>query len=119
MLITYTGFVQSGSIRLYNFEARSNIPRGLGIEPVGLSVSTDMSIVSAFQLRIQDLPALCHHTIVTAIEALPAGQKSPTLFVLTEANLRAHCHAVATSSPSKEHRRRIHGKPSLKSDISS
>ena len=117
MLITYVGFVQSGSIRSYRFEGRPESGRaGYRTKPVNLAVTADMSIVSRFHVRLQDLPSLCQRTLSAALHEGITNEEVPESMVLTEAHVRAHCDA-AIVPVRPEHRKRFHPKPSEHSQL--
>lgn len=117
MQITYVGFVQSGSIRSFNFEAKPEIRSGLRFKPILLSITADMGIVNRCRLKIQDLPALCQRTISTAVETRGESQEAPLSFVLTEEAVRAHCAAILLNPVRADHRKRPHPKPPESSQL--
>ncbi len=117
MLIVYVGFIQRGNFRSYNFEAR---PLGRAVnntKHIELSMLADMSLVSRFQVKFQDLPGLCLRTLSTAVDSLPDGESCPGTYTLTEAAVRAHCTALLVSPSRNEHRRRFHPKPTENSQL--
>ncbi len=117
MLIAYVGFVQSGSIRSFNFEGRSQSGPGFRSKPIELSITADMSVVSRLRMKIQDLPALCHRTLATEVEVLDESGKPPASFVLTEATVQAYCAAKLLAPVRADHRKRFHPKPSENSQL--
>jgi len=117
MLITYVGFVQRGSVRSYNFEGRPDGGSRREVRQIALSITADMSIVSRFGVRLQDLPALCQRTLSTAVSTLVQGEKVPASFVLTEAHVRDYCAIAMAPVVRSDHRKRFHAKPTGNSQI--
>lgn len=78
-------------------------------------MTADMGLVSRFQVKLQDLPALCLRTLSAAVDSL-AEDESPGSFTLTEAAVRDYCTSML--SPARaEHRRRFHPKPTENSQL--
>ncbi len=117
MLIAYVGFIQSGSIRSFNFEGRPLSRPGARSKPIELSITADMSVMSRLRMKIQDLPALCQRTVATELEVLDESGQPPASFVLTEATVRAYCAAKLLTPVRSDHRKRFHPKPSENSQL--
>ena len=118
MLITYVGFVQSGSIRSFRFEGRPESGRaGSRTKPIDLAVTADMSIVNRFHLRFQDLPSLCQRTLSSALHKAAENGEAPESLVLTEAHVRAYCDSLTVGAVRPDHRKRFRSKPSEHSQL--
>jgi hypothetical protein len=92
--IAYVGFVQRGSIRLFQFDGIVDKRPGQMAQHTQLSMTADMAIVSRFHMKYQDLPALCMKTLSAAVAE---NDSMPGSYALTEADVNAHCMpAVAT-----------------------
>jgi hypothetical protein len=116
VLIAYVGFIQSGNTRSFNFEGRPVGRSGDTSKHIELSMTADLSLVTRFQIKFQDLPGICLRAISAAVEALGDGEKGPGTYTLTEAAVRAHCTSLANPVRT-EHRRRFHPKPTENSQL--
>ena len=117
VLIAYVGFVQSGTIRSFNFEARPLSRPGRITKYVQYSMTADMTIMSRLRVKFQDLPALCLRTLSAAVCPLDESIKRPESFVLTEADVHEYCTSILAGSGRGEHRKRLRPKPTQNSQF--
>ncbi len=105
------GFVQSGSIRSFNFEGSEASRPGYRPKRVQFSMTADMTIVSRFRIKFQELPALCLRTLSAAVETFEESEKAPASYVLTEADVHAYCASIVANPARPDHRKRFRPKP--------
>lgn len=117
MLIAYVGFVQSGSIRCFNFEGSQASRPGYRPKHVYFSMTADLTVVSRLRVKFQDLPGLCMRTLSAAVGKLDESDNPPGNYVLTEADVHAYCASMLDRPIRPEHRKRFRPKPSENSQF--
>ena len=117
MLIAYVGFVQSGSIRSFNFEGRPTSRPGRITKHIQYSITADMTVMSRLRVKFQDLPALCLQTLSAAVCTLDEVNRLPESYVLTEADVNAYCTSMMAAPGRGEHRKRLRPKPTQNSQF--
>jgi hypothetical protein len=114
MKIIYMGFIQRGMRRCYYFDGVIETRPGHRSCYTHYSMTADMAIINRMNVKIQDLPALCLHTLCTAVGNLPAVPDGVGAFQLTEADVHAYSTPAA---PPKPARRPLRQKPGVRSQI--
>ena len=117
MLIAYVGFVQSGSIRSYNFEGRPASRPGHRPKYVQFSMKADMTVVNRLRVKFQDLPGLCLRTLSAAVCTLDESDKGPESYVLSEADVHAYRTSLLAVPGQADHRKRFRPKPTQNSQF--
>jgi hypothetical protein len=90
-----TGFTQAAAIRIYAFDGRIDARR------TPYTVEVDLALISAFGIRIQDLPLLCRELLQ---ERAPLDEICAVVF--TEQRMRSYAEKLALAREEAEHRRK-------------
>jgi hypothetical protein len=112
MQLRYMGFTQQGSLRSYYYQRSTHSDFGVRAQHVDeFQVDADLSLLSLFQVRFQELPALCMGILTTAIASSPAEQQLCTAYAITKKDLDAHVLAQRPAAGHKPPRRRKPPRP--------
>lgn len=119
MQLRYMGFTQQGSLRSYFYQRSTHSDIGLRArQPQHVDefhVDADLSLLTLFQVRVQDLPALCLGILTTAIASHPEEQNLSTAYTVTAKDLGAH---VLAHRPPEGHKPPRRKKPPRPADAS-
>jgi cold shock CspA family protein len=83
--LRYTGFEQTGNIRVYRFERLST-----GEETQAFLVTTDLALFMKHHVGIQEGPTLCLHVLTADLTGTDPTRQAPLRRALTDLDMLAH-----------------------------
>jgi hypothetical protein len=112
MQLRYMGFTQQGGLRSYFYQRSAHSDFGVRTKHVDeFHVDADLALLALFQVRVQELPALCLSILTSALAASPTEQQLCTAYAITKKDLDAHILAHRPAAGHKPPRRRKPPRP--------
>jgi hypothetical protein len=102
MQVVYLGFIQQGNVRRFQFDGFPIGRLGIVTIHVKLAMTADLTVMNRYQLRLQDLPALCLRKLSALFETYERYEGQGTEYTFTEADVCSYFTSLPPPPAKKE-----------------